>query len=148
MKKYNAVFLICCFLLSIHTKIFAQNNSSSAIDPKTKAFLIICGYGTVGGGLLGLASLAFGAKSRAIAQGASLGLYAGIIFGAIVLGSHPTSAEESLSSPDNLSPFDAPGGYSPFDPNASETILRMRGVDQHSIQELPPLMAVNWSWNF
>lgn len=55
---------------------------------KAKAFLTIAGYGTAGGALLGLASMAFGNSSRSVAQGASLGLYAGLIFGTYVLVSH------------------------------------------------------------
>ena len=55
---------------------------------KAKAFLTIVGYGAAGGALLGLASMAFGNSTRAVAQGASLGLYAGIIFGTYILVSH------------------------------------------------------------
>lgn len=55
---------------------------------KARAFLTIVGYGTAGGALLGAASMAFGNSTRAVAQGASLGLYAGIIFGTYVLVSH------------------------------------------------------------
>lgn len=50
--------------------------------------MTIAAYGTAGGALVGAASMAFGGTSRNIAQGASLGLYAGIIFGAYVLVSH------------------------------------------------------------
>lgn len=66
-----------------------------ALDPKGKAFLIICTYGTVGGALLGFATMAFGTNSRAIAQGASLGLYAGIAFGGYVISSHEKPGEMS-----------------------------------------------------
>ncbi len=45
----------------------------------------MAGYGVVGGALLGTASLAFGTGGRSIAKGASLGLYAGLIFGGYVL---------------------------------------------------------------
>lgn len=50
--------------------------------------MTIAGYGAASGALLGAASMAFGTSTRAIAQGASLGLYAGIIFGTYVLVSH------------------------------------------------------------
>ncbi|MEX1099602.1 MAG: hypothetical protein WEB87_04210, partial [Bacteriovoracaceae bacterium] len=63
-------------------------NQAHALNPKTKAFLVVTAYGTVGGALLGFASMAFGTNSRSIAQGASLGLYAGIIFGTYVLTSY------------------------------------------------------------
>lgn len=55
---------------------------------KARAFLTITAYGAAGGALLGAASMAFGQSSRAVAQGASLGLYAGILFGTYVLVSH------------------------------------------------------------
>lgn len=59
-----------------------------AIDPKLKVVATMSGYGVVGGALLGTASLAFGASGRAIAKGASLGLYAGLLFGAYVITSY------------------------------------------------------------
>jgi hypothetical protein len=98
MKKM-IIFLIFCLL---PLKSMAQDaaaagdapaaTSSAGLPPKAKAFMIVCGYGTVGGALLGFASLAFGKKPRAIAQGASLGLYAGIIFGAYIVLSYEQPA--------------------------------------------------------
>lgn len=79
------------FSLIIILAFITPNNKAQAMDPKGKAFMIICTYGTVGGALLGFASMAFGSNSRAIAQGASLGLYAGIGFGAYVISSHRRS---------------------------------------------------------
>ena len=58
------------------------------MDAKMKALGMIALYGTIGGALLGTASLAFGTKPRAIFQGASLGLYAGLIFGSYIVISH------------------------------------------------------------
>ncbi len=55
---------------------------------KAKAFLTIVGYGAGSGALIGLASMAFGYSTRAVAQGTSLGLYGGIIFGSYILFSH------------------------------------------------------------
>lgn len=75
-------------VLILFTAIVTPTKKAHALDPKGKAFLIICTYGTVGGALLGFASMAFGTNSRAIAQGASLGLYAGIAFGSYVLATH------------------------------------------------------------
>lgn len=90
-------------------------NKAHALDPKVKAFLVVCGYGTVGGALLGFASLAFGTSSRAVAQGASLGLYAGIIFGTYVLTSYPgQGGAQPEPYPENYPPDPyAPGGYPP-----------------------------------
>lgn len=81
MKRFVLCLLIV-FALSLPTE------KAHALNAKGKAFLVICTYGTVGGALLGFASMAFGTNSRAIAQGASLGLYAGIAFGAYVINSH------------------------------------------------------------
>ena len=53
--------------------------------------------------MLGMASMAFGTTSRAIAQGASLGLYAGIIFGTYVLVSHHQKRQGSYE--DKSSPY-------------------------------------------
>lgn len=70
---------------------------------KAKAFLTIAGYGAAGGALLGLATMAFGNSSRAVAQGASLGLYAGLLFGTYVLVSHHQKSVGSYD--DNSSPY-------------------------------------------
>ncbi len=81
MRKLIVVLFVMFSLATPYEK-------AHALDAKGKAFMIICTYGTVGGALLGFASMAFGTNSRAIAQGASLGLYAGIAFGAYVVTSH------------------------------------------------------------
>jgi hypothetical protein len=105
MKK----LIICIF---IFTAVLLPYNKAQALDPKGRAFMIMCTYGTVGGALLGFASLAFGSSSRAIAQGASLGLYAGIAFGAFVVTSHgrqnePDTYEDQPGPPRG---FDQPPG--------------------------------------
>lgn len=94
--------------LFILVAITIPTQKAKAMDPKGKAFLIICTYGTVGGALLGFASMAFGTNSRAIAQGASLGLYAGIGFGAYVISSHRKSLEPQPEPDYNQPP---PPGY-------------------------------------
>ncbi|MBY0415919.1 MAG: DUF4407 domain-containing protein [Bdellovibrionales bacterium] len=55
------------------------------MDPKIKMLGTMAGYGVVGGALLGTATLAFGAGGRSIAKGASLGLYAGLLFGGYII---------------------------------------------------------------
>lgn len=117
---------------------------AKAMDPKGKAFMIICTYGTVGGALLGFASMAFGTSSRAIAQGASLGLYAGIGFGAYVISSHRKSLEPQPESDYNQPPppgygdpaggngFGQEGGYGA--PPPSEEPSGFFGTTQRSIQ--------------
>lgn len=77
MKKIITIFIL---LVTI-----THSTSGHALDPKLKMVGTMAGYGVVGGALLGTASMAFGAGGRAIAKGASLGLYAGIIFGSYVI---------------------------------------------------------------
>lgn len=59
--------------------------SQSAFSQDLKQFLKSCGYGTLAGAGLGLASLVFEKKPNEsyanIARGASLGLYGGIVYG-------------------------------------------------------------------
>src|SRR5690606_39857539 len=98
----NILSLIIAVSLSI-TLILPNRAQAAEIPAKAKAFLTIAGYGAAGGALLGAASMAFGTNSRAIAQGASLGLYAGIIFGAYVLISHHNKRYGSYD--DNSSPY-------------------------------------------
>lgn len=105
MKKLILVFIIT---LSFVTP---QKSQAALMDAKGKAFLIICTYGTVGGALLGFASLAFGANSRAIAQGASLGLYAGIGFGSYVIASHGQANQEEYIDPAYQQPQAPPPGF-------------------------------------
>lgn len=63
-------------------------NYSFLSDSKTRAILRIACYGTVGGALLGVASLAFTPKIRSIPVGASLGLYSGLLFGGYIMMIH------------------------------------------------------------
>ncbi|MDC0255396.1 hypothetical protein OAK75_10855 [Bacteriovoracales bacterium] len=83
LKKIGVAVLLVCFF-SCSSSLHAQARSGA----KAKALGSMAMYGTIGGALLGTASLAFGTTARAIAQGASLGLYAGLIFGSYVVLSH------------------------------------------------------------
>ncbi len=138
MKQYFLKLILLIVLFNCCQSLYAQQATSSAslMDPKTKAFLVICSYGTVGGALLGLASMAFGQSSRAIAQGASLGLYSGILFGAYVVMSH----DQSMASPvgdEPASPYEE-NQYVPFNnDNQLDSSYRPAAVQQ-----------VAWSWKF
>lgn len=70
------------------TGIVFSRPAQAQMDSRVKALGTMALYGTVGGALLGTASLAFGTSGRAPAVGASLGLYAGILFGSYVVASH------------------------------------------------------------
>lgn len=99
MKKIFIVLLTLVLVMPLSVQ--------AEIPPKAKAFMVVSAYGTVGGALLGFATMAYGTNSRAIAQGASLGLYAGLIFGAYVLASHKT-AEEPVEDYQQQYPQDPP----------------------------------------
>ncbi len=77
--------MIKIFILSL-TLLVSTN--TYAADPRLKVVATMAGYGIVGGALLGTASLAFGTSGRSVAKGASLGLYAGLLFGAYVVTSY------------------------------------------------------------
>lgn len=93
--------------------IFLSSPSHAAapkFNPKTKAFLLMTAYGTVGGFLLGTASLAFDTPGRAPFLGASLGLYAGLAFGGYVLVSHYVEKDRKLN-PHKYIDEGGPGDY-------------------------------------
>lgn len=78
---------ILLILLFISTT-FTSFETKAEMSPKVKIMALNASYGTVGGALLGTAALAFGSSSRSIAIGASVGLYAGLIFGGYIIASH------------------------------------------------------------
>lgn len=90
-------------VLFITLAVIKPQTARAEMPAKAKAFLTIAGYGTGGGALLGLATMAFGNSSRAVAQGASLGLYAGLLFGAYVLVAHHQKQVGNYD--DNSSPY-------------------------------------------
>lgn len=81
MRKFISLFLV----LFITLALVKPQTARAELPAKAKAILTMSAYGAA---LLGLATMAFGNSSRAVSQGASLGLYAGLIFGAYVLISH------------------------------------------------------------
>lgn len=99
MRKFLSLFLV----LFITLAVVKPQTARAEVPVKAKAFLTISAYGAAGGALLGLATMAFGQSSRAVAQGASLGLYAGILFGTYVLVSHHQKSMGSYS--DDSSPY-------------------------------------------
>ena len=73
-----------------------------------KTFLSACGYGTLTGAGLGLASLVFEKKPNEsygnIARGASLGLYGGMLYGWMLLN-QKQSANQDLTQKKAENPF-------------------------------------------
>jgi hypothetical protein len=96
------ILIILSLVLSL-TTLLSPTDAKAELPPKAKAFLTMAGYGAGGGALLGAASMAFGSSVKAIPQGASLGLYAGILFGTYVLVSHHNNRFGSYD--DNGSPY-------------------------------------------
>jgi hypothetical protein len=86
MRSKLQYFLMVFSIFSVLT--LAPIEDANALDPRVKAVGIMAVYGTAGGLLLGVASYAFDSPGRSWAMGASIGLYAGILFGAYVVGSH------------------------------------------------------------
>ena len=93
MKEKIKGFICCVVLFASLTNIEA----SAAIDPKAKILGVMAGYGTCSGILLGAASMAFKSNGRAIFQGASIGLWAGLLFGGYVVVSHQLKQNSSLN---------------------------------------------------
>lgn len=110
VRSMMGLFLVFTLLVTLTF----PKQARAEMDPKLKAFLITSGYGVGGGALLGLASVALGAKARAIAQGASLGLYAGMIFGAYIILSHQYRMNNPEGSyQDAVTPYDG-GSAAPY----------------------------------
>ena len=76
------------FLLLNLIFLLMSSRTEAQVNPRIKTLTVAGVYGVVGGALLGLASLSFGTKARSPFIGASLGLYAGLLFGSYVVGSH------------------------------------------------------------
>jgi len=95
------------------------SSASYALDPKLKMMATMAGYGVVGGALLGTATLAFGAGGRSVAKGASLGLYAGLLFGGYILLNYELKkrgyGQESKGDyyPESSSPYEDESSYVP-----------------------------------
>ena len=77
--------LLCTLALLLS---LAPARTEAQIDPRIKTLISVTAYGLVGGALLGTASLAFYSEGRAPFIGASLGLYAGLLFGGYIVTSH------------------------------------------------------------
>ncbi len=118
VRKFFKTLLIFLF---VFTSLSLQNEARAQMDPKLKAFLIVSGYGAGLGALLGVASLAFDAKERAVAQGASLGLYAGIIFGIYILSTYgKPKAPEPGTYQDGITPYQNEDIPPPDDPYSDD----------------------------
>lgn len=115
LKTFRSLILLTS-ILGFFT--FLPIEEAKAIDPRVKAIGTMAVYGTASGLLLGAASYAFDAPGRAWAVGASLGLYAGLLFGAYVVSSHHykkyknnnPNYEDDYYPDTESSPYEAAGG--------------------------------------
>lgn len=116
MFKLFKTKIIALVLFSIVALSAPLHEARADMDPKVKALATMAAYGTIGGALLGTASLAFGTSGRSVAIGASLGLYTGILFGSYIIVSHqlrknspqsPTPIRDNYY-PDAPTPYNAP----------------------------------------
>ena len=86
MKHIQALrILVITMTLFFMLKTEARSQETGSM---VTIILTVTGYGAGAGALVGLASLAFGSEIKAVAQGASLGLYLGLLFGSYIVISH------------------------------------------------------------
>lgn len=79
---------VCIYVFIIVLAIRSSMCLANDVDPRVLVVGTLALYGTIGGSLLGAASLAYNTKPRAIAMGASIGLYVGLLFGGYIVLSH------------------------------------------------------------
>lgn len=112
MTMYRKLLLIPLFVTFL--LVSSLPNNAYALNPKVKVLLSTGSYGAIGGTLLGAATLAFGTSGRTVAQGASIGLWSGLLFGSYIILSHmavQNNADESVV------PY---GGDSPYETGPEE----------------------------
>jgi hypothetical protein len=137
MKKIFILITVCFSILT--------SSLTYGMDSKLKKVSAMAGYGIVGGALLGTASLAFGTSGRAIAKGASLGLYAGLLFGGYMLTSYELKKRgygESREDyyPDSSGPYENPGARIDL-PNLDEYSLTAEETKKDP--KMDPIFALN-----
>lgn len=136
MKK-----LLISIMLSF-TLLFSS--SAMALDPKLKILGTMSTYGVVGGALLGAATMAFGSSGRAIAKGASLGLYGGLIFGTYVILSYEMKKRGFNDQPREDY---YPDSSSPYEDRSSVTVIeeyRLAGAENKKDPRKDPLISFNF----
>ncbi|MGZ3790107.1 MAG: hypothetical protein ACXVLQ_16340 [Bacteriovorax sp.] len=137
MKKLFLAFGLCFSLLF--------SSSVYALDPKVKILGTMAGYGVVGGALLGTATMAFGSGPRAIAKGASLGLYAGLLFGGYIVLSYEMKKRGFNDQKEDY----YPDSRSPYEDN--QTSIKLQDLNDYGLAALEnkkdprkdPLFAMN-----
>ena len=141
MKRYFAKMHHLFYAISMKIKVlvllsaFLLATPVRALDPKVKIMGTMAIYGTAGGALLGLATLAFDGEGRNVAKGASLGLYAGLLFGSYVIISHIAKrnnwggAETSNDYYGAPSPYEDAGDYNRMQRSLPERKDRLQQIE-------------------
>jgi hypothetical protein len=115
----------------------------SGMDPRARVMITMSTYGAAGGALLGLASMAWGANMRAVFMGASIGLYAGILFGGYLVASHYYYRQNATTVRKDESPYsgeDFSGGDQVLSNYKTNTVhLRILSKQEQKI----PLLYIN-----
>jgi hypothetical protein len=113
---------------------------SYALDPKVKVLATMAAYGTAGGALLGAASMAFKSNGRAVFQGASIGLWAGLLFGSYIVITHSLKKsqaqapvepryEENYYPETDEGPYEEQNYMGPYDDYPAEEGPQVRKID-------------------
>jgi hypothetical protein len=141
-KIVSSVILLTLLLLPIQSR--------ADIPVRARAFGTVVAYGATSGAILGAASMAFGQSTRAIFQGASLGLYAGILFGTYVIVSHRN--RQAGSYDDNRSPYkessDIYGEDYQSDEGGASGENKREGFFRTEEGKLPPLYLNFFNYSF
>jgi hypothetical protein len=150
--------ILICFVLVFSFSIYSK--PAMALDAKVKVLASTSAYGAAGGALLGFASMAFGTTASSIAKGASLGLYAGILFGSYVVISHyyrpqyeaPYEDSESPYESGDGAPYDSKKGGSSADEQAPQLHERAFQLNQMNLnykpRQAPPVYLDLIRWEF
>ena len=138
MKK----LIIAC---TVSFTLLFSSLSYAGLDPKLRMVATMAGYGTVGGALLGTAALAFGAGGRSIAKGASIGLYAGIVFGSYIILNYEMkkrgySTEKEDYYPESSSPYENERGEISVDLDS----YRLAQFENKKDPKKDPLLFMNF----
>jgi hypothetical protein len=118
----------------------AQAQTTGGVDPRIKALGLMAVYGAVGGFLLGTASLAFDTPGRSPFIGASLGLYAGMLFGGFIVVSHamkkyqmqnPGAGEDGYYPETPTSPYETPFSGGTYEGEENSEYSRQNLMNGH-----------------
>lgn len=148
-ERLSRTFICVLTVIALSGALFSKP-AHAQMDPRLKALGTMALYGTVGGALLGTASLAFGTSGRSPAVGASLGLYAGILFGTYVVASHyykrnyrPSPQENYY--PETTSPYEESNNniYQYADPSFGLEAPRIKKPDMKARQDDGPVWFLN-----